>query len=250
MTPQELQSLCDQGQRELMRMNYLEAERLLAEAEAVAWSARDWDTLARLYMPLQETRRQRRQHCGEGIVRLDIIARSASDQLNPKRLILEYPFGQLLIAGFATAAPAIEFRRLAARIGIYVETFLAASFSTTDHGLAIAILPCADVNLPPAHPAPFALLQKSLPRYSLLIPAVELPQGPHPGTARTYARVMDLWERLHSPLVAEADAQVDPIAKMEAYRRAIVADYACELAHQRLADTARAVARGTNRVAS
>ena len=39
---------------------------------AEAWRHRDWDTLARLYMPLQEARRQRRQRCGEGTVALDL----------------------------------------------------------------------------------------------------------------------------------------------------------------------------------
>ena len=39
----------------------VEAEQLLMQAEHDAMHAADWDTLARLYMPLQEARRQRRQ---------------------------------------------------------------------------------------------------------------------------------------------------------------------------------------------
>jgi hypothetical protein len=50
---------------------------------------------------------------------------------------------------------------------------------------------------------------------------------------------MSLWERLHAPFLASADAEVDPMRKIEAYRRAIQVDYACELAHQKLADVAR-----------
>ena len=69
-----LQSLCELGQEQLIRMEYLAAERTLVEAEEIARRERDFDTLGRLYMPLQETRRQRRQRCGEGIVRLDLIA--------------------------------------------------------------------------------------------------------------------------------------------------------------------------------
>ena len=54
---------------------------------------------------------------------------------------------------------------------------------------------------------------------------------------------MTLWERLHRPFLAEADAEPDPIAQIEKYRRTIEVDYACELAHQRLAAVARQLAR-------
>ena len=47
-----LQSLCLQGQQQLMAMEYLQAEQLLLRAEAIALEIEDWDTLSRLYMPL------------------------------------------------------------------------------------------------------------------------------------------------------------------------------------------------------
>ena len=56
MTPDALQALCESGQESLMRMDYLRAEALLAEAERHAWEGRDWDTLSRLYMPLPPAR--------------------------------------------------------------------------------------------------------------------------------------------------------------------------------------------------
>jgi hypothetical protein len=71
----------------------------------------------------------------------------------------------------------------------------------------------------------------------------ELPKGPQRGTHETYGRIMDTWERLHAPYLAAADVQVDPIPKIEHYRRAIDVDYACELAHQKLSDVARDFAR-------
>ena len=52
----DLQSRCELGQQQLMRTQYLDAEATLVAAEAEAWAARDFDTLARLYMPLQEAR--------------------------------------------------------------------------------------------------------------------------------------------------------------------------------------------------
>jgi hypothetical protein len=69
-----------------MEMDYLAAEATLVSAEAIAWERRDFDTLARLYMPLQESRRQRRQNCGEGIVRLDLLA-DGPDQLPSARSV-------------------------------------------------------------------------------------------------------------------------------------------------------------------
>src|SRR5438105_454775 len=105
--PSNLQSLCEVGQERLMRMEYLAAEDSLAQAEQLALAARDFDTLARLYMPLQEARRQRRQRCGEGVVRLDLIANGPSDQPDPDRIIAEIPHGQLLIAGWGSIEPAL-----------------------------------------------------------------------------------------------------------------------------------------------
>src|SRR6478752_3970854 len=89
----DLQSLCELGQEQLMRMEYLAAERTLERAEAIAWDARDFDTLARLYMPLQEARRQRRQRCGEGVVCLDLIAQSLEDRVDGRRVVENFPQG-------------------------------------------------------------------------------------------------------------------------------------------------------------
>ena len=46
-----------------------------------------------------------------------------------------------------------------------------------------------------------------------------------------------------SPPRPTGDTAVDPVQKIEAYRRTIRVDYACEFAHQRLSDTAKGMAR-------
>src|SRR5689334_18464850 len=102
----ELQELCARGQELLMATRYWEAERTLADAERVAWEARDWDTLARLYMPLQEARRQRRQRCGEGVICLDLLSEGEADHVEAGQVIANYAHGQLLIGGWGTIAPA------------------------------------------------------------------------------------------------------------------------------------------------
>src|SRR5215204_6461416 len=100
-----LQDLCELGSEQLFQTKYLEAEATLARAEAQAWAARDWDTLARLYMPLQEARRQRRQRCGEGVVALDLIATGPEDAIDGRRIVENFPHGQLLVAGWGNIQP-------------------------------------------------------------------------------------------------------------------------------------------------
>src|SRR5438128_1050504 len=124
----DLQSRCELGQRQLMEMKYLEAEETLASAEQDAWAARDFDTLSRLYMPLQEARRQRRQRCGEGIVCLDLVAAGPDDHISGKHVVENFPHGQLLVAGWGTIEPAKQVRELQREHGLFVETFLAAVY--------------------------------------------------------------------------------------------------------------------------
>jgi hypothetical protein len=227
MTLDQLQALCESGQRELMATNYLAAEKILAQAEQIAFDQREFETLSRLYMPLQEARRQRRQRCGEGIVHLGLIAKSASDKLSVEQIIDQYPFGQLLIAGWGSIEPALQFRRLAAERNLYVDTFLAAVLPDSD-GL-IAILP-EEVSSP------------DLASHTLVFESEQLPSSSQQGTYETYSHVMQIWESLHTPFLQMADAEKDPIEKIEAYRRTIHIDYACELAHQKLAAVAARLA--------
>ena len=54
----------------LARMDYIECESLCLRALAAAREAGDWADYARILMPLQESRRQRRMIAAEGVVRL------------------------------------------------------------------------------------------------------------------------------------------------------------------------------------
>jgi hypothetical protein len=227
----QVQSLCQLGQEQLTRMQYLEAEQTLAAVEQTAWESRDFDALSRLYMPLQEARRQRRQRCGEGIVRLDLLSNGPADRINGPSLIGDYPHGQLLIAGWGSIQPAIDARRAQAKLGLYVDIFLAAVYPM-DAGKIVAIVPSEDVTLPPVQPMPVDVLIRRLPVHSVVMAAAEIPAG-------TYGAVMAIWERLHAPFLAAADSTADPIRKIEAYRKTIRVDYACELAHQGISNTAR-----------
>jgi hypothetical protein len=242
MTMQDVQSTCERGQELLMRTQYLEAEAVLVEAEAEAWAQKDFDTLARLYMPLQEARRQRRQRCGEGVVALDLFAQGPTDHVDGRRVVENYPHGQLLVAGWGTIEPALQVRRLQVEHQLYVETFLGAVYPVGGKR-AVVVVPLAGVTLPEPSPRSIDELLKLLPAHSVVLHEDELPQGSRPGDPDTFARVMSLWERLHQPFLAAADMLTDPLQKIAGYRRTIEVDYACELAHQKLSDAAHELAR-------
>lgn len=237
METTQIQQLCEDGQDQLSRMEYLQAERTLMLAEDIAWWARDWDTLARLYMPLQEARRQRRQRCGEGIIRLDYFARGSDDRLDGRELVQNTNHGQILIAGWGSIQPAIDARQAQMELGLYVDVFLAAVYPMGD-GQVVAIIPDTGVELPTMKPVPVDALIRRLPTHSIVLSETEL------RAARTYAATMAIWEQLHAPFLAAADAIVSPVRRIEAYRKTIRVDYACELAHQGISDTARKLCAG------
>lgn len=238
----DLQHDCELGQEQLMAMDYAAAEHTLAAAERQAWELRDFDTLSRLYMPLQEARRQRRQCCGEGVVCLDLVAEGPEDLLEARHVVENYPQGQLLVAGWGSLLPAGDVRRMAEEMDLYLETFLAAVYPTTPQR-SIVIAPFETTLLPPPREESSADLAAKLPPHCLLLAQTELPTGPQRGNAHTFARVTDLWERLHAPFLSAAAAQGDPMKKIAGYRKTIRVDYACELAHQKLAAEARELAR-------
>ena len=225
-----------------METRYLEAEAVLVRAEALAIAAKDWDRLSRLYMPLQEVRRQRRQRCGEGIVCLDLIAEGPDDRLEARHVLENYPHGQLLVAGWGSIEPAIAVREMAASHRLYVETFLAATYPALG-GNVVVIVPLGDVNLPEPRVQSVEELSGRLPPNCLIYRVGDLPPGPRKGTFQTYGQVMAMWERLHLPFLAEADGRSSLIEKTMGYRQTIRVDYACELAHQKLSDVARDLAR-------
>lgn len=237
-----LQDLCELGSEQLFQTRYLEAEATLARAEQVAWDARDWDTIARLYMPLQESRRQRRQRCGEGTVALDLVAQGPHDNVEGRRVVENFPHGQLLVAGWHSIAPAVEVRRLQAEHGLYVETFLGAGYAPGGERI-IVIAPTEESLLPDQEFATVGELVAQLPANCLWSRESDLVRGSRRGTPETFGQVMALWERLHAPFLAAADAETDPGRQIEKYRLTTRVDYACELAHQKLSNVAHALAR-------
>lgn len=241
MTAAELQDACAAGQRLLAETDYLAAEAVLVPAVDAALALRDFDTLARLLMPLQETRRQIRQRAGEGVVCLDLIESKNAPPLEAKRIVEQFPHGQILVAGRADISPAVEARKLARERRLFLDVFLGASY-TVGPATVIAIVPTADVSLPADADSIDELVRK-LPPFSVVLPAGELPRGTMKGSDQTYAFTMSVFERLHRPFLAAADSAKDPMQKINGYRKTIEVDYACELAHQNWAAVARQLAK-------
>ncbi len=197
--PENLQAQCELGQQQLMEMRYLDAEATLSAAEARAWGAADFDTLARLYLPLQETRRQIRQRCGEGIVCLDLIAEGEGDHLDAEHVVRNFSHGQLLVAGWGSIEPALRVRELARQHGLFLETFLAAAYRI-GASRAVVIVPLADISLPPPHPlATIDALLAALPPHCVVLHEKALPQGSRRGTPQTYVRIRGGADYLSAP---------------------------------------------------
>jgi hypothetical protein len=238
----DTQQACAEGQRLLSSTRYLHAEQTLTRAETRARAGHDWDGLARLYMPLQESRRQRRQRCGEGVVRLDLLFAPGTPVPAAHDILRQYPHGQLLVAAPADLTPAAELRRLAWRENLYVDVFLAATYAI-GAGTTVLIAPTDDVALPPADVGSIDRLHALAPPHSIILAGAELPAGATPGNDATYAYTMSMWEKLHAPFLARAWSTPDAITRIDAFRRAIEVDYACERAHQDLCKTAADLAR-------
>ena len=239
----DIQQRCARGQELLQAQDYIEAEKELKLAEREATARHDWDSLSRLYMPLQEARRQRRLRCGEGVVCLDLLATGPDDSIQGQQVIENYPHGQLLVAGWASIEPALEVRRLQPKHDLYVEVFLGAVYPLTDGKTLVALVPDGREAMPDARPRSTDALRALLPKGSLVVPADELPEGASRGNMEWFGRVETIWEQLHRPYLSAADAIDDPLRRIEAYRHVIEIDYACELAHQNLAAAARELAR-------
>ena len=236
--PDSTQELCERGQALLMATDYLAAEDLLRRAETLALAAGDFDALSRLYMPLQEARRQRRLLCAEGAAALNLAQTGPEDPLDPAAILATHSRGQLLVAGWGSLQPAIEVRRLARERKVYVETFLAAVYPI-GAARVVVLAPTEDVALPPVADQSIDQLFRRLPPHCLILPEADLPPRSAKGTSLTMRQAAAWWDQLHAPFLALARSTTEPALRIAAYRRTIDVDYACELAHQELSQAAR-----------
>lgn len=245
----DLQSLCTLGQRQLMATDYLTARDTLEQAENMAFAGRDWDGLARLYMPLQETRRQIRQRCGEGEVDMGVVVPpGVSPGEFAEDFLATHTHGQYLIAGpggggSSPLAFAGAVRTAARDKRLYVETFLAGCYRVGGDSIFV-VAPTAHTVLPPGTADSVDALTAT--PHCLVLPAVELPARAARGDTGTYGLTMSIWERLAAPHLAAclaASAAVPAGQRIKALKRVIEIDPGCEMAHQVISRIAAGAAR-------
>jgi hypothetical protein len=123
--PHSIDNLMQQASRKLASMEYLDAERLCLAALAEAKAAGDFDRYARIVMPLQESRRQRRQIAADaGVFVL------AGERLSAVDVLRRHPRGCLLMIDPPyTIEDVRAIRRLASEQKRHVEAILAGAES-------------------------------------------------------------------------------------------------------------------------
>jgi hypothetical protein len=94
--PQTLDELMEQASQALARMDYLTCERLCVQALGQARQQKRWAYYARILLPLQEARRQRRQIAAEGTIRLGTASLAGApadwlDQLTAGCILVTHP---------------------------------------------------------------------------------------------------------------------------------------------------------------
>lgn len=116
-----LQRLWDLGQSHLGLGRYISARTLLEEAERIAWRVRDARALARLYLPLLETRRQIRYLAVEGPIW--VSGASANDQEILRNLRAEKtPAATVLLASRHAPTLARKITGLSINLAAAIET--------------------------------------------------------------------------------------------------------------------------------
>jgi hypothetical protein len=122
-----IERLWDTGQRFLANGAYVAARRELEAAEALAWRQRDAGTLARIYLPLLEVRRQIRQNAVEGAI--IVTGRHRLTHARRPELLDEFDHagGTLVIYGVSPARAqdlAAQIRARSVRSGAFLEAII------------------------------------------------------------------------------------------------------------------------------
>ncbi|HUO10880.1 MAG TPA: hypothetical protein VM008_21440 [Phycisphaerae bacterium] len=250
-----LHRLWDLGQRHLAGGRYVAARRALESAEAIAWRQRDARSLARIYLPLLEARRQIRYNAAEGTLVLLNPTAPIHEQQKKVRDFLHAPAGTILLPASSASPNHLAAGRLAAsiqyesrRTGRWLEALL-----LLQRGIHTRLASPADPTFAAGLPVQFTTntthMIGSSTDLHLTVPL------PPPGiyTAKTGGGLHALlreslliapealalsWQHRHSPLRSS-----DPWQELAWLRRALQIDPACEPISMRLIALAEAIER-------
>ena len=120
MSNQNINRIMEEASDALAKMEYLRCEKLCLEGLKLARDEKDYDTYARILMPLQEARRQRRQAAEDAGVFL-----VTGEKLSAEGILDAYPEGCLILQSDTyTEEDLHAVRELACEKGLLVEVLL------------------------------------------------------------------------------------------------------------------------------
>lgn len=233
----------EQASRALSGMNYLECEARCLEALSLARGQGNWPDYARVIMPLQESRRQRRMIAAEGTVRL------GSSDLGPDPAVWLRHFLPSAGGCMAVTRPhgpemAQSFVHLARRQKRFIEVLYADNDSDAAQW-TLRSYSGPDVSCVVAAPSS-NLVNRWLTQSERQL-KVPHPKGPDAlcgGNAVSGAKwFLDGCEALGDAALARIDTTLEGVERVEAFEQCLRAVLDHEIMHQGLADAARNVRR-------
>lgn len=229
MPTTDLDQLMDQASLKLVKMQYLEAEALCEQALQMAYDRKLWGYFARITLPLQECRRQRRMIAAEGTIVL------GTDHLGDDPI----PGLDQLTSGCVvfTGPQAIEQARVLLR-KIQAKPrhllVLATTTGQTSWHVQSANAPMLTVDFP-APPADW--------QHQTLAPV----QWPEPASPCNWPTpgdwVLDAMEQLGDTAIKTIESSADDVNRVDALLAALQAVPDHEILHQLLAKAANAMVR-------
>jgi len=236
------------GQDHLVAGRYVAARRALESAEALAWRAADPQSLARIYLPLLEARRQIRYNAGDGLILITSPTDSPAAQKKSLDQFLAAPAGTVLFTTPATAgairrviAVVENINRRARRTGQWFEALLLLT-KNKERRLTTAADPFFAAGLPVIDsPAPLAA--STDPHLQIPLPPAGLySTGPEQVAAReslliAWEALALKWQHRHAPPTKTAWQELAWL------RKTLRVDPACEPVTMRLIALAESLGR-------
>lgn len=213
---QSIQHIMTAASEALRDMDYVHCEQRCLDAMALARQSQRWTAMARITLPLQEARRQRRMAAVEGAIQL-----GTPDGLDVEPWLSAHPASAVVMTQPCTPANARALRDQARQRGLMVEVLFAEC--THDGGEKRETWTIATYHGPSV--------------------TVSVP-GPKSAGKSDVDWFLDAYEALGDAAIAGADAPIGSAVRVEQLWSLIEAVEDHELLHQAFADAVRACARG------
>ena len=230
----------DRASESLARMDYLACEQACLTALAVAREAHDWANYARILLPLQESRRQRRMIAAEGAFRFG-TGEPADDAA---ALLLGHDAVSIVITRPNDADLARQVAAFARRNHRYVEVLFAdCDLNAATWTLRSVAGPAVSCAMPAPSPG---WLDVWIDCAGRRFETRDDPRPPVKGARQPADWFLEACERLGDAALATVSDGGDAIERIAALERCldVVTDH--EILHQRLGDAARAALHGTD----